>query len=134
MSWSISRVLSRTIIHLVDFSQNPSLQPTRRLSASRTLLSRTFLFGLASNGVYLASSVAKAAVRSYRTISPLPFLAVSFLWHFPSTHVAQALPGIALYEARTFLCVQRLSDQLGVIILSICKFLKFRRIWWSCFF
>ena len=30
------------------------------------------LFGLAPGGVYLASDVATAAVRSYRTLSPLP--------------------------------------------------------------
>ena len=32
----------------------------------------TPLFGLAPSGVYLATFVAKGAVRSYRTISPLP--------------------------------------------------------------
>ena len=31
-----------------------------------------FLSGLASSGVYLASLVTKGAVRSYRTLSPLP--------------------------------------------------------------
>lgn len=31
-----------------------------------------FLFGLAPGGVYPATFVAKRAVRSYRTISPLP--------------------------------------------------------------
>ena len=30
------------------------------------------LFGLAPSGVYLATTVASCAVRSYRTISPLP--------------------------------------------------------------
>jgi len=30
-------------------------------------------------------------------------LAVYFLWHFPSTHVAQVLPGTLPYGARTFL-------------------------------
>jgi len=44
------------------------------------------LFGLAPRGVYPASGIAPTAVRSYRTISPLPDLfgpAVYFLWHFP---------------------------------------------------
>jgi len=49
------------------------------------------LFGLAPRGVYPAGEIAPAAVRSYRTISPLPRRdrlgplngAVSFLWHFP---------------------------------------------------
>jgi len=31
-----------------------------------------FLFELAPSGVYLATLIAKCAVRSYRTISPLP--------------------------------------------------------------
>jgi len=31
-----------------------------------------FLFGLAPDGVYLARLVTKTAVRSYRTLSPLP--------------------------------------------------------------
>ncbi len=43
------------------------------------------LYGFAPDGVCLARSVARPAVRSYRTISPLPWqaMAVSFLWHFP---------------------------------------------------
>jgi len=54
----------------------------------------TPLFGLAPSGVYPATDVATSAVRSYRTISPLPArLAVYFLWHFPSARAAQALPG-----------------------------------------
>ena len=48
------------------------------------------LFGLAPGGVYLAADVAAGAVRSYRTLSPLPanpglprgpWRAVGFLWH-----------------------------------------------------
>jgi len=55
-----------------------------------------FLFGLAPSGVFPATTVASRAVRSYRTISPLPLVifcqgepkqknneAVYFLWHFP---------------------------------------------------
>ena len=66
------------------------------------------LFGLAPGGVYPAAAVATSAVRSYRTISPLPPVrmtgsAVSFLWHFPWTCAPQALPGTLPYGARTFL-------------------------------
>jgi len=44
------------------------------------------LFGFASSGVYPATIVTNGAVRSYRTISPLPSAtyaksAVYFLWH-----------------------------------------------------
>ncbi len=47
------------------------------------------LFGLAPCGVCPARSITGAAVRSYRTFSPLPRAvarawAVCFLWHFPS--------------------------------------------------
>jgi len=47
------------------------------------------LFGLAPGGVCHAGHVAIAAVRSYRTFSPLPFRqnrnsAVCSLWHFPA--------------------------------------------------
>ena len=71
------------------------------------------LFGLASGGVCRAVPVARSAVRSYRTVSPLPpscfakakkdRSAVCFLLHFPSAHAAQALPGTLLCGARTFL-------------------------------
>ena len=48
--------------------------------------------------------VTRLAVRSYRTISPLPAEAGGiFLLHFPSTRAAQALPGIVPCGARTFL-------------------------------
>ena len=35
--------------------------------------------------VYPATAVTGSAVRSYRTLSPLPFRAVCFLWHFPES-------------------------------------------------
>jgi len=53
------------------------------------------LFGLAPGGVCRAVGVAAPAVRSYRTISPLPaplarHLGGIFLLHFPWTRVPQA--------------------------------------------
>ena len=52
-------------------------------------------------------SVARLAVRSYRTISPLPdprgAIGGFFLLHFPSARAAQALPGTVPCGARTFL-------------------------------
>src|SRR5579862_1366277 len=68
------------------------------------------LFGLAPGGVCRAADVATRAVRSYRTISPLPaplaqHLGGIFLLHFPWTRVPQALPGTAPCGARTFLHV-----------------------------
>ncbi len=64
------------------------------------------LLGLAPGGVYPAAAVAGGAVRSYRTISPLPpmpshatsshwttGLGGMFLWHFPWGRPRRALPG-----------------------------------------
>ena len=57
------------------------------------------LFGLAPGGVCPAAPVARSAVRSYRTISPLPAgadalaRAVSFLWHFPWGRPRRLLAG-----------------------------------------
>ncbi len=66
------------------------------------------LFDLAPNGVYRAIPVARNAVRSYRTGSPLPDLfsqpsAVCFLWHCSSPRGVRPLTGILLCGARTFL-------------------------------
>ena len=68
VSRPISRVLSRTIIHLRYLLPNtcsdlPGITAGRRNDS---------LFGLAPSGVYPAISVTRNAVRSYRTISPLP--------------------------------------------------------------
>ncbi len=74
MDWNIkksrpiSRVLSWAIIHLGCTSPCTSSNLPRN-SAGRTIVS---LFGLAPGGVYLATLIANSAVRSYRTISPLP--------------------------------------------------------------
>src|SRR5262245_262102 len=54
------------------------------------------LFGLAPHGFYRAPAVAGGAVRSYRTVSPLPSFrrAVCSLWHFPSRRRDRGLPGM----------------------------------------
>src|ERR1700689_3313529 len=69
---------------------------------------RASLFGLAPGGVCRAADVATRAVRSYRTISPLPaplarHLGGIFLLHFPWARAPQALPGTLPDGARTFL-------------------------------
>ena len=102
----VSRVLSKATIHLGCASPHTSSD----LPESGADHAHGFLFGLAPGGVYPAALVTGNAVRSYRTISPLPSnkawprcLAVYFLWHCPSTRAAQALPGTLSYGARTFL-------------------------------
>jgi hypothetical protein len=55
------------------------------------------LFGLAPHGVYRALSVSGEAVRSYRTLSPLPptcSRVVYSLLHFPSRCRGRVLPGM----------------------------------------
>ena len=69
------------------------------------------LFGLAPCGVYPARSIAEAAVRSYRTFSPLPY-AVARAWRYffcgtfrqRSLRIAaRTLSGTLLCGVRTFL-------------------------------
>src|SRR5688500_17425071 len=68
----------------------PGLErPTRKASAVR-VVTKPSLFGLSPGGVCPAGPVTRTAVRSYRTVSPLPTArdeharpAVCFLWHFP---------------------------------------------------
>lgn len=67
-SQPISRVLSRAIIHLGCISLYIS-SDLPEPSADHTI---RFLFGLAPSGVCHAIVVTNTAVRSYRTISPLP--------------------------------------------------------------
>ena len=99
----------------------------RRPHSQRRAASRC-LFGLAGGGVYPAAVVTNRAVRSYRTISPLPAKrqkvktsknrkhvgvltfphfdvspAVSFLWHCPSARAGLALPTTVPCPVRTFL-------------------------------
>ena len=102
----VSRVLSRATIHLGRASPHAS-SDLPESGADHTL---GFLFGLAPGGVYPAVRVTTNAVRSYRTISPLPLnkcspaeQAVYFLWHCPSTRAVQTLSGTLPYGARTFL-------------------------------
>ncbi len=71
---------------------NPGFGPSRRRLP--------LLLGLAPGGVFHAVAVAGGAVRSYRTVSPLPparlaraSSAVCFLWHFPWGRPRRALPG-----------------------------------------
>jgi len=101
--WPVSRVLSSgpaarwTAIPLgrplPDASSNqPGRWPGNRPAARWRQPS---LFGLAPGGVYHAGPVTRPAVRSYRTLSPLPRRggAVCFLWHFPWSRLRRTLSG-----------------------------------------
>jgi len=58
------------------------------------------LFGLAPGGVYRAAPVARDAVRSCRTLSPLPVRsrAVCFLWHYPWSRPKPEPPGVTRHR------------------------------------
>src|SRR5712671_2091274 len=78
--------------------------------ASRGQRRLPLLLGLAPGGVYPAAAVAGGAVRSYRTISPLPPVArkaassaVCFCGTFPGVAPAGRYPAPCLRGARTFL-------------------------------
>ena len=69
----VSRVLSRTIIPLGWPSPATSSNlPGRRADHALAPKCRPSLFGLAPSGVCHAVPVTRSAVRSYRTLSPLP--------------------------------------------------------------
>ena len=109
----VSRVLSRPLRAMDDHSSGTSVagrlaRPTRAAAAEtrhagtdpRGSIGRPPLFGLAPGGVCRAAAVAGGAVRSYRTLSPLPCVrpwgrapAVCFLWHFPWGRPRRVLPG-----------------------------------------
>jgi len=73
-SWSrpVSRVLSRTIIPLGSPSPATSSGLPGSTRGHALPLRATSLFGLAPGGVCRAVRVTTSAVRSYRTVSPLP--------------------------------------------------------------
>ena len=102
--WPVSRVLSPTRRPGDDHSSGtlvaerlarPTRTATRKHVRRRTGVPS--LFGLAPGGVCHAALVAEGAVRSYRTLSPLPpgrsAAAVCFLLHCPWGRPRRALPG-----------------------------------------
>jgi hypothetical protein len=124
----VSRILSAGLLPQDGHSSGPRItaqlkRPTRRLwraepaRASRSLRSEPApsLFGLAPCGVCPARPITGAAVRSYRTFSPLPRCssqtspnvakaqrnsgAVCFLWHLPSTDFEIGFPDVIRHTA-----------------------------------
>ena len=83
-------------------------QPTRTLERKRAVPSRPYLV-LLRRGFAMPSPLTRDAVRSYRTVSPLPRCsceqrsAVYFLLHFPSRRHAWTLSSLLPVGVRTFL-------------------------------
>ena len=98
---AISRVLSLTTIHLGQPSPAASSDLPGSPLGTGSMLPYLVLLRA---GFTVPRTVTSRAVRSYRTFSPLPSLAVYFLWHFPWARALQALPGALSEGARTFLC------------------------------
>ena len=99
MSRTVSRVMYQMIIYL-DLTLPPDSSDLPESKDGQS----TFLFGLASDGVYRAMSVTSHAVVSYTAFPPLPAKAGGlFLMHFPGSHLHRTLSGILPCEARTFL-------------------------------
>ena len=94
-------------------------QPTRTLERTRASPLRPYLV-LLRRGFAVPSTLTCDAVRSYRTVSPLPPAsrdsgsAVCFLLHFPSRHRAWRLASLLPVGVRTFLesCDPRSSGPL----------------------
>ena len=78
------------------------------------------LFGFAPGGVYPAIFVTKDAVRSYRTLSPLPpRRRFTFCGTFPQVTLAGRYPAPCLYGARTFLKGLLLCNSPAVSVVDI---------------
>ncbi len=144
MSWSISRVLSRTIIHLgvyshIRSSNLPELSAGHRLSSYLVLLRVEFT---------VPWNVATHAVRSYRTLSPLPALTYiggllsvalvvgsrlpDVIWHsalcssdFPLVYLSHLSPVSGFYFTALRASInQRLPNQLKRSITDLQTFAK----------
>ncbi len=107
---AVSRVLSRTIIHLGRTSPSASSNlPGSPLGTGGGSCLPAPLFGLAPGGVYRAAACcqSRGALLPHLFTLTRETLAVYFLWHFPWAYTLQALPGALSEGARTFLCLER---------------------------
>jgi|GEM_PF-3623997 len=123
MSRPISRVLSRTVIHLGDASPHHScdLPKFECGHTPRSKQPHELLFGLAPRGVFPAIVVTNNAVRSYRTFSPLPnyyCIEQSGGIFSVALSVGSRLPEViwlSAHGARTFLCVMNQNHHTATV-------------------
>ena len=110
--------------HVAARLERPTRKPLRAAGTGPKARVLPYLV-LLQVGFAVPPNVATGAVRSYRTLSPLPSphccgaWAVCFLLHFPWARAPQALPGTLPCGARTFLraVTQRLPGRLPRAII-----------------
>ena len=99
-SKTISRVMSCVIIYPMELSPVPLSDPPENMTGSHI----RFLFGLASDGVYMAFSVTRETVVSYTAFPPLPektwrYLSVALSLESPppavNRHPCPTKPGLS---------------------------------------
>ena len=119
------------------------MRPTRITARKHAYLrtSVSSLFGLAPGGVYLAADIAASAVRSYRTLSPLPIkigglLSVALSLGSPppgvTRHRVSVEPGLSSVQARKL--KQRPSDRLAKGIYAELALRKRDQLFWRASF
>jgi hypothetical protein len=105
----VSRVLSRRFVTSsaeADIPLRPALPPASSELPGSTAGHRVApLCALSPGGACHAAPVTRSAVRSYRTVSPLPAFrpAVCFLWRCPASRLGWPLASTLPCGARTFL-------------------------------
>ena len=95
-SKTISRVMSCVIIYPMELSPVPLSDPPENMTGSHI----RFLFGLASDGVYMAFSVTRETVVSYTAFPPLP----EKTWRYLSVALALGSPPVAVNNYPTLRC------------------------------
>ncbi len=110
MSGPVSRVLLKMVIYLVLPSPASSTRPTRKLSGPP----HSFLFGLASDGVYMCPSCYQQGGSLLHCHFTLTLSGGIFLLHWSWDRSRQTLSGILPCEARTFLTPKQ-KEKFGQI-------------------
>ena len=105
MSGPVSRVLLKMVIYLALPSPTSSARPTRKLSGPP----HSFLFGLASDGVYMCPSCYQQGGSLLHCHFTLTLSGGIFLLHWSWDRSRQTLSGILPCEARTFLTLTKVS-------------------------
>ena len=117
LSQTISRVMSCVIIYPMELSPVPLSDPPENMTGSHI----RFLFGLASDGVYMCPPCYQWGGSLLHCLFTLTLVGGYFLLHFPGSHLHRTLSGILPYEARTFLtCSLSFLQPRSLVLLKPC--------------